>query len=48
MQPFPHPRRRRLTRPRKQLPFEDWPAKDKAAWEDLYREGDLLDDAGTA
>ena len=48
MQPFPHPRRRLLTRPRKQLPFEDWPKTDQAAWEGLFREGDLLDDAGTA
>lgn len=42
------PRRRPLTRPRRQLPLEAWPAADQAAWDGLFREGDLLDDAGAA
>lgn len=41
------PRRRALTRPRKQLPFEDWPQADQVAWHGLFREGDLLASAGT-
>jgi integrase/recombinase XerD len=40
--------RRALTRPRKQLPFENWPMADQEAWEGLFQEGDLLDDAGAA
>ncbi len=30
------------------LPFVDWPAVDRAAWEALFREGDLLDGRGEA
>jgi hypothetical protein len=29
---------------RKLLRLEDWPTSDRAAWEALFREGDLLDD----
>lgn len=32
----------------KHLPFEQWPSTDRAAWEALFREGDILNDAGTA
>lgn len=29
---------------RKLLPYSEWPAGDGASWENLFREGDLLDD----
>ena len=48
VQPPSHPRRRVLTRARKLLPLEDWPMMDQLAWTGLFREGDLLDDAGAA
>lgn len=31
-----------------ELPLATWPATDRAAWEDLFREGDLLDGQGAA
>lgn len=32
----------------KHLHFERWPAADRAAWNAMFREGDILNDAGTA
>ena len=42
------PVRRPVREPRKRLPVEAWPEADRAAWEELFRSGDLLDDAGAA
>src|SRR5262245_36425325 len=30
------------------LPFEDWPEPDRAAWQELFRKGNLLDGRGAA
>jgi len=30
------------------LPFDQWPSSDRAAWQELFREGDLLDGRGAA
>ncbi len=35
-----------MTGPRKQLPYQAWPATDRNAWEGLLREGDVLDGRG--
>ncbi|WP_068115810.1 site-specific integrase [Tropicimonas marinistellae] len=37
-----------MTRARNSLPYADWPDTDRAAWEDLFVEGDLLDGQGPA
>jgi integrase/recombinase XerD len=31
-----------------QLPYDRWPASDKRAWDDLFRDGNVLDGAGPA
>ena len=30
------------------LPFDQWPASDRAAWQELFREGNPLDGCGAA
>ena len=37
-----------MSRRRIELPLAAWPAADRAAWEDLFRTGDLLDGQGAA
>lgn len=38
----------RARKPRRQLPFADWPEADRRAWDALFREGDVFDNAGPA
>jgi len=35
-----------MSRPRKSLPFADWPAADRAEWERAFVEGDVFDGRG--
>jgi len=37
-----------MNTPRIELPYTNWPATDRAAWDALFREGDLLDGQGEA
>lgn len=37
-----------MTGARIELPLADWPVADRAAWEALFREGNLLDGRGAA